>query len=461
MGSLELPDDCLWGASTARSLMNFSLGEELMPLAQIRAMIEIKRACATANAHLGKLKQERADLIVRAANQLLDGPYAEDHDLRKLFPLHVWQTGSGTQSNMNVNEVLASLANRLAESENIQLDKPIHPNDDVNASQSSNDVFPTAMHIACKRAFPALLSALEHMLDTLEALEDRFEDRYKVARTHLQDAVPMRFSQEVAGWRGSLAFDMDELIKAEFELGQLPLGGTAVGTGLNTPSDWQHTVTGLLKEQTQLPLYPSENCFADMSSKNRLANFHAALRLLSEDLMKTANDIRWLASGPRTGLGELILPANEPGSSIMPGKVNPTQCEAICMIACQVMGNDVCISTAASQGNFQLNVYMPVMIHNLLQSVRLLTDGVNSFNERCLKGLEVNHKRMDDNLARSLMLVTKLAPELGYERCAELAKRALNEDLSLRELVTGQGLLSEADYDRLMDPSGMVGEQPI
>lgn len=453
MGVLQLPDDCLWGAQTQRSLMNFSLGEEKMPLGLVRALVEVKQACAVANRRLGKLSEARATLIEEASKKLL--AYS-DEALRAVFPLHVWQTGSGTQSNMNANEVIATLANQLAEEKGLKLEKPIHPNDDVNASQSSNDVFPTAMQMACRHAFPAFQLALESLIDQLYDLEERYAHRYKTARTHLQDAVPMSFGQEVSGWRASLEYGLEQVVKADFDLGDVPLGGTAVGTGLNTPKGWQEAVCEALGEVSGLKLYPSENCFAGLSSKHRLLQFHSTLRLVASDLMKMANDVRLLASGPRCGLGELALPENEPGSSIMPGKVNPTQSEALCMMVAQVYGNDATVAFAASQGHFQLNVYMPVMVYNLLQSLRLLTDGMKSFEEKCLAGLTVRDEQMDANLERSLMLVTRLAPTLGYERCAELAKTAHKEGKTLRELVLGEALMSEEAYEAAMRVDEMV-----
>ena len=445
MGEMKVPADMYWGAQTQRSYENFRIGSEKMPPELIRALGMLKKAAAMANYNLGKLDLRRRDLIIRVCDELEDGR------LDGNFPLSVWQTGSGTQTNMNVNEVIANRGNRLAG------ESMLHPNDHVNMSQSSNDVFPSAMHLAAVMSMEdRLLPALSGLTGTLRRLEEENRGIVKTGRTHLQDATPIGFSQEISGWR-----EMTEKGKSMIEaslpgLRELALGGTAVGTGLNTPRGFSEEAIKILSELTDKPFIPEKNKFHGLASRDALVFAHGALKALAANMMKMANDIRWLASGPRCGLGEITIPENEPGSSIMPGKVNPTQCEAMTMIAVQVMGNDTAVGLAASQGNFELNVFMPVCIYNFLQSVNLLADGTDSFCKNCVSGIKANRERMDWNLHNSLMLVTCLTPEIGYEEAAACAKKALQEGLTLREAVLARGSLSEEVYDRIVQPEKMV-----
>ena len=445
MGEIRVPADRCWGAQTQRSYENFAIGTETMPEEIIRAFAVLKCAAARANFTLGKLPEDKKNAIAAAAQAILDGQYPEE------FPLKVWQTGSGTQSNMNMNEVIAHIANRADPSLNI------HPNDHVNMSQSSNDTFPTALHIAAALALEdTLFPALKRVIDTLKRLERENEDVIKIGRTHLQDAVPLRFSQEISGWRASLERDWEMAGRALYGVHSLALGATAVGTGLNAPAGFDEEAVGEIRLLTHREFTSEPNKFHALTSKGEVVFAHGALKALAADLMKIANDVRWLSSGPRCGIGEIRIPENEPGSSIMPGKVNPTQCEAVTMVAVQVMGNDAAIGFAASQGNFELNVFMPVIAYNFLQSVRLLSDAMLSFEKNCLRGLEADRGRMRENLDRSLMLVTCLTPVTGYESAAKAAKKAHREGTTLREAVLALGLMSGEEYDRQVDPEKMV-----
>ena len=451
MGEMLVPADALWGAQTERSHENFPIGTERMPEEIVRAFALVKKAAARANCALGRLGEAERDLICAAADEVLLG--AHDGD----FPLVVWQTGSGTQSNMNMNEVLANRANQLAAEKDVALERPLHPNDSVNMSQSSNDTFPTAMHVAAALAVTGrLLPAIDQLVATLRRLEEENAGVVKSGRTHLQDAVPISFSQEISGWRGLLEGGREELVAAMPGLYRLALGGTAVGTGLNAPAGFDEAVAAELAELTGLPFVTDPNKFRALSGKDALVFSHGAVKSLAANMMKIANDVRWLASGPRLGLGEITIPANEPGSSIMPGKVNPTQCEAVTMVAVQVMGNDAAIGMAASQGNFELNVFMPVIAYNYLQSVRLLADAIVSFDERCASGITANREKMGENLHRSLMLVTSLNPYIGYDNAARVAKKAFAEGTSLKEACVALGLLTPERFDEVFHPEQMV-----
>ena len=458
MGVVSVPADRYWGAQTQRSLENFPIGTEKMPVDIIRAFGYLKKAAAQANAQLcpDRMTDARYAAIAAACDEVIEGK------LDSHFPLAVWQTGSGTQTNMNVNEVIANRANVIAaglnSAEDVEkADKLCHPNDHVNMSQSSTDTFPTAMHVAGVLSIRRqLIPALGRLIDTMERLEAENADIIKSGRTHLQDATPIRFSQEISGWRGMLTVNRNQLEAAVNGLRSLALGGTAVGTGINAPQGFDVTVAGILSALTGETFYTDPNKFHALTAKDELVFAHGALKALAANLMKIANDIRWLASGPRCGLGEILLPENEPGSSIMPGKVNPTQCEAVTMVAVQVMANDVAVGTAASQGNFQLNVFMPVLIHNFLQSVRLLTDAMDSFNDRCLSGLRANREKMDENLNRSLMTVTALNPHIGYENAAKVAKLAHAEGITLKEACVRLGYLTAEEFDRVFDFEKMV-----
>ena len=447
MGEVLVPSDKLWGAQTQRSLENFPIGEEKMPREIIRAFGHLKKAAALTNAALrpDKMTAEKCTAITRACDEITSGSLDEH------FPLVVWQTGSGTQTNMNVNEVIAGRGNEIAGH------ALLHPNDDVNMSQSSNDTFPTALHIAAVLSVEqALLPAAENLVATLCRLEEENTDVIKCGRTHLQDATPIRFSQEISGWRVSIQKDIIMICDALEHLRPLALGGTAVGTGLNAPSGFDTAVAKTISNLCATPFKTADNKFHALTSKDELVFVHGAIKALAADLMKIANDVRWLASGPRLGLGEITIPENEPGSSIMPGKVNPTQCEAITMIAVQVMGNDAAIGMAASQGNFELNVFMPLLAYNFLQSVRLLTDGIRSFDVRCVSGIKANRAKMEDNLHRSLMLVTCLNSHIGYENAARVAKKAYAESISLKEACVALGYLTAEQFDEVFKPEKMV-----
>lgn len=451
MGEMLVPADALWGAQTERSHENFPIGTERMPIEIVRAFALVKKAAARANCRLGRLDAADRDLICDAADEVLAGLHDDD------FPLVVWQTGSGTQSNMNMNEVLANRGNQLAEERGAARPRPLHPNDSVNMSQSSNDTFPTAMHVAAARTVTGrLLPAIDQLTATLRRLERENEGVVKSGRTHLQDAVPISFSQEISGWRGLLEGSREELLAAMPGLYRLALGGTAVGTGLNAPEGFDVAVAEELAGLTGLPFVTDPNKFRALTGKDAIVFSHGAVKGLAANMMKIANDVRWLASGPRLGLGEIKIPANEPGSSIMPGKVNPTQCEAVTMVAVQVMGNDATIGMAASQGNFELNVFMPVIAYNYLQSVGLLADAIVSFDERCASGIRADRERMDENLHRSLMLVTCLNPYIGYDNAARVAKKAYAEGTSLREACVGLGLLTPERFDEVFHPEQMV-----
>ena len=447
MGTVRVPADAFWGAQTQRSLENFPIGTEKMPQEIISAFALLKKACAKVNLiyQPQKMTEEKCQLICRICDDILQGKLSDQ------FPLAVWQTGSGTQSNMNVNEVIAHCGNVIAKK------KLLHPNDDVNMSQSSNDTFPTAMHIAAAtQIHQRLLPSLELLIDAFAKLEEENQGVMKSGRTHLQDATPIAFSQEISGWRGMLERCRSQINETLPGLYTLAIGGTAVGTGLNAPKGFDHAVAKEIAALTGLPFVTDPNKFHALSSKDDLTFAHGALKTLAADLMKIANDIRWLASGPRLGLGEIFIPANEPGSSIMPGKVNPTQCEALTMVAVQVMANDVAVGFSSSQGNFQLNVYMPVCIYNFLQSVRLLADAMDSFRLRCVCGIRANREKMHENLHRSLMLVTAISPIIGYENAARVAKKAYEEQLSLREACLQLGYLTAQEFDQAFHPEEMI-----
>ena len=449
MGQVQVPADRYWGAQTQRSCMNFPIGVgiETMPQEIIHAFGILKKAAAMANHALRpeKMTAEKRDAICRACDEIIDGKL-NDH-----FPLVVWQTGSGTQTNMNANEVVANRGNALA-------GKPLlHPNDDVNMSQSSNDTFPTAMHIAAVLSLEdRVIPAIDRLCATMRRLEEDNRGVIKSGRTHLQDATPIAFSQEISGWRTSLERDKQLLLLALPPLKELALGGTAVGTGLNAPAGFDTQVADAVSKITGKTFLTAANKFHALTSKDELVFAHGALKALACDMMKIANDVRWLASGPRNGLGEIRIPENEPGSSIMPGKVNPTQCEAVTMVAVQVMGNDVAVGMAASQGNFELNVFMPVCIHNFLQSARLLAESIVSFNDRCVAGITADREKMQENLRRSLMLVTALNPHIGYENAAKVAKKAFQDGCSLREACLALGFLSAERFDEIFHPEQMV-----
>lgn len=451
MGEVKVPSDALWGAQTQRSYQNFRIGTETMPHDIVRAFALLKKAAAQANASLGTLPEASAQAIELACDEILAG----EHD--DSFPLKVWQTGSGTQSNMNLNEVIANRANQIAAEKGIALPTPIHPNDAVNRSQSSNDTFPTALHVAATLAVrQKLVPAAERLAETFERLERENAGIVKSGRTHLQDAVPIAFSQEISGWRGMLQASVEQLEASLPMLRRLALGGTAVGTGLNAPEGFDVLVAKRLAELTGEPFETNPNKFHALTSKDAVVFSHGAVKGLAANMMKIANDVRWLASGPRLGLGEITIPANEPGSSIMPGKVNPTQCEAVTMVAVQVMGNDSTIGIAASQGNFELNVFIPVIAYNYLQSVNLLADAIDSFRVHCAEGIKANRQKMADNMRNSLMLVTCLNPYIGYENAAKVAHKAFDEGTSLREACCGLGFLTEEKFDEIFRPEEMV-----
>ncbi len=444
MGEVKVPAEHLWGAQTQRSYENFRIGTEKMPKEIVRAFAYLKKAAALANKELGTVDAKIADAIADAADDVLAGKYPDE------FPLAVWQTGSGTQSNMNMNEVLAHIAM-------LRPGLVVHPNDHVNRSQSSNDTFPTALHIAAALAAEEnLLPALGTMKQELLRLEEENRDVIKIGRTHLMDAVPLTFGQEISGWRGMLDAAEEMIREAAGHTHTLAIGGTAVGTGLNCPAGFDVRVCGILSEETGIAFSPSGNKFHALTSKDACVFLSGAMKALAADLLKIANDVRLLASGPRCGIGEIRIPENEPGSSIMPGKVNPTQCEALTMVAVQVMGNDAAIGFAASQGNFELNVFMPVIAHDLLQSANLLADAMRSFTAHCLAGLTADRAKMKENLDRSLMLVTCLTPKIGYENAAACAHLAHKEGLTLREAVLRMGYLSAEEYDEAVRPEKMV-----
>ncbi len=449
MGEVQVPADKYWGAQTQRSHENFEIGVgiETMPGEIVHAFGVLKKAAALANASLRpeKMTKQKAEAIAKACDEVMSG------QLMAHFPLVVWQTGSGTQSNMNANEVIANRANEIAG------EKLCHPNDDINMSQSSNDTFPTAMHIAAVLGIEnKLLPAVDVLVKTLYRLEEENTQYVKSGRTHLQDAVPIRFSQEISGWRSSLEKDMQMLREAAEHLRALALGGTAVGTGLNAPEGFAEEAAKQVAAITGTAFVTAENKFHALTSKDEIVYAHGAVKALAADMMKIANDVRWLASGPRDGLGEITIPANEPGSSIMPGKVNPTQCEQVTMVAVQVFGNDAAIGMAASQGNFELNVFMPVIAYNFLQSVRLMAESILSFEKNCARGIKANAKKMHDNLYNSLMLVTALNPYIGYEHAAKCAHLAFEEEISLREACIKLGYLTPERFDEVFKPEEMA-----
>ena len=449
MGEVRVPADKYWGAQTERSRMNFPIGvgQEPMPTEIISAFAILKKAAAMANRMLQpqKMTGPKRRAIWKACDEILDGSLADN------FPLVVWQTGSGTQSNMNVNEVIANRGNAIAG------EKLLHPNDDVNMSQSSNDTFPTALHIAAVMALEdQVIPAVDKLIGTFLQLEEQHQGIVKSGRTHLQDATPITFSQEISGWRSSLERSRELILASLPALKELALGGTAVGTGLNCPDGFDEIVAASIAQLTGKDFVTAPNKFHALTSRDEMVFAHGALKALAADLMKIANDIRWLASGPRLGLGEITIPENEPGSSIMPGKVNPTQCEAVTMVAVQVMGNDTAVGIAASQGNFQLNVFLPVIGYNFLQSARLLAEAMISFNDNCAVGIRANEEKMHDNLHNSLMLVTALNPHIGYENAAKTAKLAYKENISLKEACVQLGFLTEDEFDQVFHPEKMV-----
>ncbi|MDO4805414.1 MAG: class II fumarate hydratase [Lachnospiraceae bacterium] len=449
MGEVKVPADRLWGAQTQRSRENFPIGVgiETMPAEIIHAFGILKKAAARANHALipGRMTAEKLEAISKACDEVISG------ELREEFPLVVWQTGSGTQSNMNANEVIANRANQLVGR------KLCHPNDDINMSQSSNDTFPTAMHIAAAISLEdRLIPAMEELIGTFRKIEEENPDVVKSGRTHLQDATPIKFAQEVSGWRSTLEKDVDLIRRALEPLRELALGGTAVGTGLNAPAGFDAKVAEEVTAITGKAFVTAANKFHALTSKDELVFAHGAVKAAAADMMKIANDVRWLASGPRLGLGEITIPANEPGSSIMPGKVNPTQCEQVTMVAVQIMGNDVAVGMAASQGNFELNVFMPVLAYNFLQSVRLLSESVLTFDRNCASGIRANREKMRHNLHNSLMLVTALNPYIGYENAAKVAHKAYEENTSLRKACVSLGFLTEERFDEVFHPEEMA-----
>ena len=452
-GPIEVPATRLWGAQTQRSLQFFRISSERMPLALVHALALTKRVAASVNATLGLLDSGKSDAIVRAADEVLAGKHDEE------FPLVVWQTGSGTQTNMNVNEVLANRASELLGGERGSK-RLVHPNDDVNMGQSSNDVFPTAMHIAAAQALrSSVLPAVMKLSATLQEKSAAFSSIVKIGRTHLQDATPLTLGQEFSGYVAQLAHASAALQASLPGLYELAIGGTAVGTGLNTHPEFGSRVASSVAQATSLPFVSAPNKFAALAGHEALVFAHGAMKVLATALLKIANDVRWLASGPRSGLGEILIPENEPGSSIMPGKVNPTQAEALTMLCAQVLGNDVALSIGAASGNFELNVFKPLLIHNFLQSARLLSDGCDSFEAHCVRGIEPNLARIRDGVARSLMLVTALAPHIGYDNAASIAKKANAEGSTLREAALALGYVSATDFDRWVRAEDMIAPQ--
>ena len=451
MGAIDVPQNKLWGAQTQRSLEHFRISTEKMPVSLIQALALTKRAAAKVNQDLGLLAAEKATAIINAADEVLAGKHPDE------FPLAIWQTGSGTQSNMNMNEVLANRGSELLGGVR-GMERKIHPNGDVNKSQSSNDVFPTAMHVAALIALrEQLIPQLNVLKQTLDDKARAFADIVKIGRTHLQDATPLTLGQEISGWVAMLDHNLRHIDHSLSHLAELALGGTAVGTGLNTHPEYAVRVAEELATITGQPFVTAPNKFEALATCDALVHAHGALKGLAASLMKIANDERWLASGPRCGIGEISIPENEPGSSIMPGKVNPTQCEAMTMLCCQVMGNDVAVNMGGASGNFELNVYRPMVIHNFLQSVRLLADGMESFNEHCAVGIEPNRERISQLLNESLMLVTALNTHIGYDKAAEIAKKAHKEGLTLKAAALALGYLTEAEFDSWVRPEEMVG----
>lgn len=451
MGAIDVPADKLWGAQTQRSLEHFRISTEKMPVSLIQALALTKRAAAKVNQDLGLLSADKATAIINAADEVLAGKHGDE------FPLAIWQTGSGTQSNMNMNEVLANRASELLGGVR-GMERKVHPNDDVNKSQSSNDVFPTAMHVAAVIAIrEQLIPQLNVLKTTLNEKALTFRDIVKIGRTHLQDATPLTLGQEISGWVAMLEHNLKHIDYSLPHLAELALGGTAVGTGLNTHPEYAVRVAAELAKITGQPFVTAPNKFEALATCDALVHTHGALKGLAASLMKIANDVSWLASGPRCGIGEISIPENEPGSSIMPGKVNPTQCEAMTMLCCQVMGNDVAVNMGGASGNFELNVYRPMVIHNVLQSVRLLADGMESFNEHCAVGIGPNRERISQLLNESLMLVTALNTHIGYDKAAEIAKKAHKEGLTLKASALALGYLTDAEFDAWVRPEAMVG----
>ena len=451
MGEVKVPYDKYWGAQTERSRNNFKIGNEKMPIELIRAFAYVKQAAAKVNYDLGDLSQVKRDAIIKICGEILQGTLDEH------FPLVVWQTGSGTQSNMNVNEVVANKGNEWLKENGYS--ETLHPNDDVNKAQSSNDTFPTAMHIAAyMEVANKLIPAIKELRDTFKAKQDEFWDVVKIGRTHLQDATPLTLGQEISGWRAMLDKSLMMIEESSQKLLNLALGGTAVGTGINTKPEFPTRAAKQIAADTGHPFKTSDNKFHALTSHDEIVYVHGALKALAADLMKIANDVRWLASGPRSGIGEISIPENEPGSSIMPGKVNPTQSEAITMITTQIVGNDATIGFAASQGNFELNVFKPVIAYNFLQSVKLLTEGILSFNQNCAVGITANEDQIQQNVERSLMLVTALNPHIGYEKAAKIAKLAFKENSTLKEAALQLGFLTEEEFDAWVVPGNMVNK---
>ncbi|MCY8533001.1 class II fumarate hydratase [Bacillus vallismortis] len=449
MGEVKVPADKFWGAQTQRSKENFKIGSEKMPMRVVKAFAILKRSTALANQRLGNLDAEKAEAIAAVCDDVLKGKYDDN------FPLVVWQTGSGTQSNMNMNEVVANRATALLKEKNS--DQTIHPNDDVNRGQSSNDTFPTAMHVAAVLAvYEQLVPALDQLRHTLDEKAKAYNDIVKIGRTHLQDATPLTLGQEISGWVYMLDRSKEMILEATEKMRALAIGGTAVGTGINAHPEFGELVSEEISKLTGQAFTSSPNKFHALTSHDEITYAHGALKALAADLMKIANDVRWLASGPRCGIGEIAIPENEPGSSIMPGKVNPTQSEALTMIAAQIMGNDATIGFAASQGNFELNVFKPVIIYNFLQSVQLLSDGMTSFHDKCAVGIEPDKETIQENLSNSLMLVTALNPHIGYENAAKIAKLAHKEGLTLKEAALKLELLTEEQFNEMVKPEDMV-----
>lgn len=443
LGDVKVPTDCQWGAQTERSRQNFKIGDRTMPLPVIYGLVEIKRAAAIINARLGKISEETSQAIKIACDAILAGKWVE------AFPLNCYQTGSGTQSNMNVNEVIAHLCGEEGVT--------VHPNDDVNVSQSSNDTFPTAMHIAAyQEIMSGLMPEIDAWIEVLQVLERNNHSIIKIGRTHLQDATPLTFGQEISGWKVMLEKGRDFILSSTESLTYLTIGGTAVGTGMNAPANFDKLMTKEMAQHMNAPFVSETNKFYGLTSHSALSFVHGAIRALASDLMKIANDIRWLASGPRSGFGEITIPANEPGSSIMPGKVNPTQAEALTMVVCQIMGNDTTIQVAASQGNFELNVFKPVIISNFLESVHLLTDSMASFRLHCLEGIKPNVSKMAEGVEHSLMLVTALSPHIGYEKSAEVAKLAHEKNITLLESVKLLEYATTEEFNEWVNPNNMV-----
>ncbi|GAB3798529.1 class II fumarate hydratase [Virgibacillus kimchii] len=449
IGEIQVPADKYWGAQTQRSKQNFPIGNERMPTEIVKAFAVLKRSAAKANSDLGLLEKKKFEAIDYAAGKIMDG------ELNEHFPLVVWQTGSGTQSNMNVNEVIAFAGNKWLEEQGEDI--KLHPNDDVNKSQSSNDTYPTAMHIAqFIKLEDEVLPAVRQLKNTLKEKMDKFQDIVKIGRTHLQDATPLTLGQEISGWHRMLEKSENMIEQSGQYLKELAIGGTAVGTGLNAHPDFSEKVVAEINNTTGKKFVSAPNKFHALTSHDESVYAHGALKALAADIMKIANDVRWLASGPRCGIGEITIPANEPGSSIMPGKVNPTQSEAVTMVASQVMGNDAAIGFAASQGNFELNVYKPVIAYNFLQSCQLLADSITSFDERCAVGIEPDHEQIEKYLNDSLMLVTALNPHIGYENAAKIAKKAYEDNSTLKETAVELGLLTEEDFDQYVKPEEMT-----